>query len=67
MFPVMLLVLAQAAPTASPSIDASSLGPRVGERLPGFEARDQDGRPRDLASLMGPSGLVLVFFRSADW
>ena len=49
------------------SLDAATLGPRVGEPLPAFEARDQDGRLRDFASLAGPNGLVLVFFRSADW
>jgi len=44
-----------------------SPGPAVGEAVPAFEARDQDGRPRSLESLRGPEGLVLVFFRSADW
>ena len=42
-------------------------GPAVGERLPAIEAVDQDGRPRTFESLRGPQGLVLVFFRSADW
>jgi cytochrome oxidase Cu insertion factor (SCO1/SenC/PrrC family) len=42
-------------------------GPAVGERLPAFEAVDQDGRPRTFESLRGPKGLVLLFFRSADW
>ena len=49
------------------SLDPASLGPRVGEALPAFEVRDQDGRLRDFSSLTGPNGLVLVFFRSADW
>ena len=31
------------------------------------EAPDQEGRQRDFQSLTGPNGLVLVFFRSADW
>jgi hypothetical protein len=42
-------------------------GPAVGERLPAFEAVDQRGRAHTFASLRGPKGLVLVFFRSADW
>ena len=42
-------------------------GPAVGDRLPAFEAIDQGGRTRTFASLRGPKGLVLVFFRSADW
>jgi len=42
-------------------------GPRVGERIPDFQAPDTQGQVRDLGSLSGPAGLVLVFFRSADW
>jgi hypothetical protein len=49
------------------SLDPATLGPRVGEALPAFEVRDQDGRLREFSSLTGPNGLVLVFFRSADW
>jgi hypothetical protein len=63
------LALAMALPPSSPSpgVDPMTLGPAVGQSIPPFRADDQDGRPRDLASLMGPNGLVLVFFRSADW
>ncbi len=43
------------------------LGPAVGQTLPAFEAPDQDGRPRSFDDLRGPKGLVLLFFRSADW
>ena len=35
--------------------------------LPGFSLTDQNGRTREFANLKGPKGLVLVFFRSADW
>lgn len=42
-------------------------GPAVGEKVPPFEAVDQNGQRRDFASLRGPRGLVLLFFRSADW
>jgi len=42
-------------------------GPAVGDRLPAFEAVDQDGRARNFESLRGARGLVLLFFRSADW
>ncbi len=45
----------------------SALGPGIGERLPAFEAVDQHGRPQSFETLVGPNGLVLVFFRSADW
>jgi hypothetical protein len=42
-------------------------GPPVGSKVPDFALPDQDGRRRSLHSLMGPKGLMLVFFRSADW
>jgi hypothetical protein len=59
------LVLLAAA--TSGAVDPSTLGPAVGQALPAFESRDQHGQARDFASLTGPKGLVLVFFRSADW
>jgi len=43
------------------------LGPAIGSRVPDFEAVDQNGRAWSLQKLMGPKGLMLVFFRSADW
>lgn len=42
-------------------------GPEVGEKIPDFEAVDQSGATRDFASLAGEKGLLLLFFRSADW
>lgn len=42
-------------------------GPDIGARIPTFEAPDQNGHPQTLASVAGPKGAVLVFFRSADW
>lgn len=47
--------------------DVQKLGPQVGTRVPEFTLLDQKGRSRTLASLMGPKGLMLVFYRSADW
>jgi peroxiredoxin len=46
---------------------AIDVGPAVGEKIPSFQAVDQDGRVRTFADLGGPQGLVLLFFRSADW
>ena len=47
---------------------ADDLGPPVGTKAPDIGTRlDQTGKPRTLADLMGKSGLVLLFFRSADW
>jgi hypothetical protein len=42
-------------------------GPAVGVKVPGFQLSDQTGESRSLEGLMGPKGLMLVFFRSADW
>ena len=43
------------------------VGPAAGAATPRFEARDQTGRLRTFEDLKGPNGLVLLFFRSADW
>ena len=42
-------------------------GVSAGEHAPAFRARDQFAKEQTLSSLMGPNGLVLLFFRSADW
>lgn len=47
--------------------DVDRLGPQVGEAAPPFSLVDQHGAARDLSSLTGPNGLMLVFSRSADW
>lgn len=52
----LLLLLAAEAP-----------GPAVGAQAPAFALSDQNGQTRTLASLMGPKGLMLIFYRSADW
>ena len=56
--------LAQPAPA---TIDTSRIGPQVGATVPAFSGVDQFGKPRTLASTLGPKGAMLVFFRSADW
>ena len=48
-------------------IDVSKLGPQVGERVPDFSLKDQNGKTWTLPSIMGPKGTMLVFVRSADW
>ena len=42
-------------------------GPDVGQQVPAFSAKDQEGRNQTLKSIMGPNGVMLVLFRSADW
>lgn len=57
-----------AARAAAPSrVDVSKLGPQVGQRVPDFALKDQNGKTRTLQSIMGPKGAMLVFIRSADW
>jgi hypothetical protein len=48
-------------------IDVSKLGPQVGERVPDFSLKDQNGRTQTLQSIMGSKGAMLVFYRSAEW
>ena len=60
-------IFAQAAPPAVPAVPVELRGPKVGQKVPAFRLQDQTGRERDLASLAGPKGLVLLFVRSADW
>jgi hypothetical protein len=51
----------------APPVDTSKIGPQVGAVVPAFSGTDQFGRPHTPASVMGPKGAMLVFFRSADW
>jgi cytochrome oxidase Cu insertion factor (SCO1/SenC/PrrC family) len=53
--------------TGRQKVDVSKLGPQVGQRVPDFSLPDQTGRTRNLQSIMGTRGAMLVFFRSADW
>ena len=57
----------QAVPPPRTKIDVSKLGPQVGERVPDFSLKDQNGNTQTLQSIMGPRGAMLVFVRSADW
>lgn len=47
--------------------NVETFGPQIGASVPDFSLVDQFGATRDLDSLMGPNGLMLVFSRSADW
>jgi hypothetical protein len=64
----LLTVLLLALPVlAAPQVDVATLGPQVGARAIAFRLPDQHGHPRTLATVAGPAGTMLVFFRSADW
>ena len=54
-------------PSARTPVDLSRLGPPIGQLVPNFHLKDQTGEWRDLQSVMGPNGAMLVFIRSADW
>ena len=60
-----IVMLAAALPAAA----AQAAQPiAVGARVPAsFAAVDSTGKPRNLASISGKNGVVLVFFRSAKW
>ena len=62
-----LLVQTAVMSQSPPKIDVSKLGPQVGERVPDFSLKDQNGKPWTVQSIMGPKGAMLVFYRSADW
>lgn len=72
---VLALTVSLAAVLAAPAataqgrqrVDVAKLGPQVGERVPDFSLPDQTGRMRNLQSIMGPRGAMIVFYRSADW
>ena len=68
--PLLLGALVQTpgvAQTPRQKIEVSKLGPQVGERVPDFSLKDQNGKLQTLQSIMGPKGAMLVFLRSADW
>ena len=64
---VVLLAHVPAAAQERESIDVSSLGPQVGEKIPDFALPDQYGKVRTLDSIMGERGAMIVFHRSANW
>ena len=48
-------------------VDTSRIGPLAGTAVPPIEGVDQFGRKQTLSTVAGRSGVMLVFFRSADW
>jgi AhpC/TSA family len=67
LFACPMVKAARTPQTPPQKIDVSKLGPQVGERVPDFSLKDQNGKTWTLQSIMGPKGAMLVFFRSADW
>ena len=52
---------------AADGYSMAEIGLKLGDTAPPIEAPDQFGRAQNLKSLAGHNGLVLLFFRSADW
>ena len=67
--PLAAVFFAAATLAAQPRtpVDVTRLGPQVGEQVPDFTLRDQNGAARTLQSVMGDRGAMIVFIRSADW
>ena len=59
-----ILAIAAAALIAQAEV---STGPEIGQAVPAFSMADQTGTMQTLKSVMGPKGVLLVFYRSADW
>ncbi len=53
--------------SASADEYAREWGPAVGAQVPLLNAPDHTGVPRDLNSLAGENGLLILVNRSADW
>jgi len=66
---LMALAMLAVAPWAFSGAQTDGFDPglKVGSSLPPFRLVDQEGKFQDFQSLKGPKGLVLMFFRSADW
>jgi peroxiredoxin len=61
-----LFILAVA--LACSSVPAQAIkGLQPGAKAPAFTLKDEQGKKQSLATLTGPNGLLLLFFRSADW
>ena len=63
-----LLSFPVATTAAASELDKLDKGPKIGAAIPQpFEAKDQNGRTQNFASLTGQRGLILLFSRSLDW
>jgi peroxiredoxin len=65
---VTLFCLSLLALALTPTLGAQQPGGlTAGAKAPAFKLSDQAGKKQELSSLAGPNGLLLLFFRSADW
>lgn len=64
---ILLIGLGLLAWTQLFAADDKEIGLKIGESIPGFKAKDQSGKTRTFADLGGSRGLLIIFFRSANW
>ena len=63
-----LLAVCAMTVTCLPNASAQHIiGLQPGVKAPQIALADYTGKPQSLSSLTGPNGLLLLFFRSADW
>jgi hypothetical protein len=53
--------------TSEAEKSAFATGPDVGQKIPYFNALNQNRKLQDFNSIRGPKGAMIVFLRSADW
>lgn len=63
----VLLCIAVSAQAQQVLPDVDQFGPQVGEAVPDFLLPDQHGVIRDLNSILGQNGALIVFSRSVLW
>ncbi len=61
------LINSPAIPQTGTNADLPGSNLKAGQRIPELSATDQFGKQQNFDSLKGRNGVVLVFFRSADW
>ncbi|MBU2892316.1 peroxiredoxin family protein [Colwellia sp. D2M02] len=59
------LTLASATVFANPN--SLPVGPEVGTQAPEITAKNNQGKEKTISQLSGEKGLIILFFRSADW
>lgn len=70
MMPLVLVLLLVYLPIVAQGGDnpqAPGAQLKIGSKIPELSGVDQFGKRQTFNSLKGPDGLVLLFFRSADW
>jgi hypothetical protein len=51
----------------SPARAEIATGPEIGTKIPDISTYDQHGKMRTFEDLSGPQGLLILFYRTADW